>query len=123
MQTQITRRCVIEEEIEELSEKPLRRPPNGNRSTRKSVEIHGLVRDPLSLIYPLYLSLQAPTPTRLLGTMSCLALRIPQQAPCCIFHPWLLPMFPNSTKRSLDTLKGCDKCLGYQPLNGMEMER
>ena len=30
MQTQITRRCVIEEEIEELSEKPLRRPPNGN---------------------------------------------------------------------------------------------
>ena len=30
MQTQITRRCVIEEEIEELSEKPLCRPPNGN---------------------------------------------------------------------------------------------
>ena len=22
---------------------------------------------------------------------------------------------------SLDTLKGCGKCLGYQPLNGMEM--
>ena len=117
MQTQITRRCVIEEEIEELSEKPLCHPPNGNRSTRQSVEIHELVRDPL------YLSLQAPTPTRLLGTVSCLALRIPQQAPCCICHPWLLPMFPNSTKTSLDTLKRCGKCLGYQPLNGMKMER
>ena len=30
----ITRRCVIEEEIEELGEKPLRHPPSGNRSTR-----------------------------------------------------------------------------------------
>ena len=34
MQTQITRRSVIEEEIEELSEKPLRRLPSGNQSTR-----------------------------------------------------------------------------------------
>ena len=32
MQTQITRRCVIKEETEELGEKPLRRPPSGNRS-------------------------------------------------------------------------------------------
>ena len=30
----ITRRCVIEEETKELGEKPLRRPPSGNRSTR-----------------------------------------------------------------------------------------
>ena len=57
MQTQITRRCVIEEEIEELDEKPLRRPPSGNRSTKQLVGIHGLARDPPSLIYPLYLSL------------------------------------------------------------------
>ena len=56
MQTQITHRCVIEEETEELSEKPLRRPPSSNRSTRQSVEIHGLARDPPSLIYLLYLS-------------------------------------------------------------------
>ena len=41
MQIQITRRCVIEEEIEELGEKPLRYPPSGNRSTRQSVGIHG----------------------------------------------------------------------------------
>ena len=57
MQTQITRRCVIEEEIEELSEKPLRRPPSGNQSTRQSVGIYELARDTLSLIYLLYLSL------------------------------------------------------------------
>ena len=56
MQTQITCRCVIEEETEELNEKPLRRPPSGNRSTRQLVGIHGLARDPPSLIYPLYLS-------------------------------------------------------------------
>ena len=66
--------------------------------------------------------LQAPTPTSLFRTVCCLALRIPQQAPCCICHPWLLPMLPSSTKISLDTLKGCGKCLGYQPLNGMEIE-
>ena len=51
MQTQITCRCVIEEETEELGKKPLRRPRNGNRSTRQSVGIHGLARDPPSLIY------------------------------------------------------------------------
>ena len=36
MQTHITRRCVIEEETEELGEKPLRHPPSCNRSTRLS---------------------------------------------------------------------------------------
>ena len=56
MQTQITRQCVIEEETEELGEKPHRRPQSGNRSTRQLVGIHGLARDPPSLIYPLYLS-------------------------------------------------------------------
>ena len=29
-ETQITRRCVIEEEIEEFGENPLCRPPRGN---------------------------------------------------------------------------------------------
>ena len=48
MQTQITRRCVIEEEIEELGEKSLRRPPSGNQFTRQSVRIYGLARDPPS---------------------------------------------------------------------------
>ena len=123
MQTQITRRCVIQEKIKELGEKPLRRPPSDNRSIRQSVRIHGLARDPPSLIYPLYQALQAPTPTRLLRTVSCLAFRISQQAPCCICHPWLLLILPSSIKSSLDTLKGCGKCLGYQPFNGMKMKR
>ena len=56
MQTQITRQCVIEEEIEELGEKPFCYPPSGNRSTRQLVGIHGLAKDPPSLIYLLYLS-------------------------------------------------------------------
>ena len=56
MQTQITRRCVIEEKTKELDEKPLHRPPSENQSTRQSVGIHGLARDPSSLIYPMYLS-------------------------------------------------------------------
>ena len=41
MQTQITPRRVIEEEIEELGKKPLRRPLSDNRFTRQSVGIHG----------------------------------------------------------------------------------
>ena len=39
MQTHITPRRVIKEETEELGEKPLRRPPIGNRPTRQSVGI------------------------------------------------------------------------------------
>ena len=74
MQTQDNTPMCYREEIEELGEKPLRRPPSGNQSTRQSVGIHGLVIDPPSLIF------QAPTPTRLLKTVSCLALRIPQYA-------------------------------------------
>ena len=57
MQTQITPRRVIEEETEELGKKPLCCPPNGNRSTKQLVGIHGLARDLPSLIYLLYLSL------------------------------------------------------------------
>ena len=49
--TKTTQRCVIKEEIETLGVKPLRRPPSGNRSTRQSVEIHELAKDPPSLIY------------------------------------------------------------------------
>ena len=96
MQTQIACRCVIEEETEELGEKPLCHPPSGNRSTRQSVGIHGLARDSPSLIYPMYLTLQAPTPTRLLGTVSCLALQIPQSTR--LHPPSLMASFGNSPK-------------------------
>ena len=54
--TKTTQQCVIEEETEVLGVKPLCHPPSSNRSTRQSVGIHGLARDPPSLIYPLYLS-------------------------------------------------------------------
>ena len=54
--TKTTKRCVIEEETEVLDVKPLRHPPSDNRSTRQLVGIHGLARDPPSLIYLLYLS-------------------------------------------------------------------
>ena len=54
--TKTTQRCVIEEETEVLGVKPLRRPPSDNRSTRQSVEIHELARDPPSLIYPMHLN-------------------------------------------------------------------
>ena len=54
--TKTTQRCVIEEKTEVLGVKPLCRPPSNNRHTRQSVGIHGLARDPPSLIYPLYLS-------------------------------------------------------------------
>ena len=52
----ITHRCVIEEETKEFSEKPLRHPLSGNQSTRQSVGIYGLVKDPPSLIYLMHLS-------------------------------------------------------------------
>ena len=54
--TKITQRCVIKEETEALDVKPLHRPPSDNRSTRQSIGIHELARDPPSLIYPMYLS-------------------------------------------------------------------
>ena len=54
--TKTTWRCVIKEETEILGVKPLHRPPSDNRSTKQSVGIHELVRDPPSLIYPIYLS-------------------------------------------------------------------
>ena len=113
MQTQITRRCVIKEETEELGEKPLRRPPSDNRSTRHSIGIHGLARDPPSLIYPLYLSPPSSYSNkaswnRVLSSVSDPAIRLIAST-----KAWLLPMLPSSTKFLLDTLKGCGKCLGY----------
>ena len=49
-------RCVIEEETEALSAKPLRRPPSGKQSTRKCSWDTWTAIDPPSLIYPVHLS-------------------------------------------------------------------
>ena len=48
---------------------------------------------------------------------------IPQFSPIASVNEWLLPILLNSTKISLDTQNGCGKCLGYQPLNDIEIER
>ena len=113
----------MEEKTEELGEKPLRCPPSGNRSTRQSVGIHGLARDPPCLIYPLYLSplssySNKASRNRVLFGSPDPAIRLIASA-----EAWLLPMLPSSTKTLLDTLKRCDKCLDYQLLKCMEIER
>ena len=84
MQTQITRRCVIEEETEELSKKPLCRPPSDNQSTRQSVGIHGLARDPPSLIYPLYLSPSSSYSNK--ASWNCVLFSSPDPATSSMLH-------------------------------------
>ena len=54
--TKTTQQCVIKEENEVLNVKLLCRLPSGNRSTRQSIRIYELARDPPSLIYLIYLS-------------------------------------------------------------------
>ena len=123
MQTQITRQFVIEDETKELGEKPLRRPPSSNRSTKQLVRIHELARDPPSLIYLLYLSPPSSYSNKASRNRVLSSSSDPALHPIASAKSWLLPMLPSSTNSSLDTLKGCGKCLGYQPLNGIEMER
>ena len=110
----ITQRCVIEEEIEILGVKPLRRPLSGNRSTRQSVGIYRLVRDPPSLIYPLFLGPSSSYSNKasrnpVLSSSSDPTIHLIASA-----KAWLLPMLPSNTKTSLNTLKMCGKCLSYQ---------
>ena len=108
----ITRRCVIEEETKELGKKPLCHPPCSNRSTRQSIGIHELARD-LPSSYSNKVS-------RNHVLFSSLDLAI---CPIASTKAWLLPILPSNTKTPLNTLKGCGKCLSYQPPIGMEMER
>ena len=95
MQTQITYQCVTEEETEKLSKKPLHRSPSGNRFTRQSVEIHGLARDPPSLIYPLYLSLPSSYSNKTSRNRVLSSTPDPATSFMFICHPWLLPILPS----------------------------
>ena len=95
MQTQITCQCVIEEETEKLSKKPLHRSPSGNWSTRQSVKIHGLARDPPSLIYPLYLSLPSSYSNKASRNRVLSSILDPTTSSMFICHPWLLPILPS----------------------------
>ena len=99
MQTQITPRRVIEEETEELGKKPLHHPPSGNRSTRQSVGIQGCARDPLSLIYPLYLSPPSSYSNKASQNPVLSNSPNPEINPIASTNPWLLfqcfPATPN----------------------------
>ena len=121
--TKTTQRCVIKEETEVLGVKPLRHPPSSNRSTRQSVVIHGLARDRLSLIYLLYLSPPSSYSNKVFQNRVLSSSLDPAIHLIASAKSWLLSMLLSSTKSSLDTLKECGKCLSYQPLNGIEMER
>ena len=59
-------------------------PLKGNRSTRQSVGIHGLARDPPSLIYPLYLS--PPRSYSNKASRNCVLSSFPDPAPNSMLH-------------------------------------
>ena len=82
--TKTTQRCVIEEETEVLGVKPFRRPPSSNRSTRQLVGIHGLARDPPSLIYLMYLSL--PSSYSKKASWNCVLSSFPDPATSSMLH-------------------------------------
>ena len=71
----------------------------------------------------MYLALQAPTTNWLLGTLSSLAFRILQFSLIASTNEWLLLKLPNSPKILLYTQYECGKCLDYQLLKDLEMER
>ena len=123
MQTQITRRCVIEEEIEDLGEKSLHHPPSGNRSTRQSVGIHGLARDPSSLIYPLYLN--PPSFYSNKASWNCVLSSSLDPATSSMLHSPSLAS-SNASQRLKNThytLKRCGLCLGTNLLSRYDNER
>ena len=88
-----------------------------------SSSITQIVRDPPSLIYPMHLSLPSSYSNKASRN------HFLSSSPESTIHPiastkaWLLPMLPRGTKTSLNTLKGCGKCLGYRPIKCTEMER
>ena len=124
MKHKIIPRCVIEDEIEELGEKPLRRPPSSKLIHQRISWNTRITKDSPSLVYPMYLS-----PSKLLlpiDLMKPCLLQLSQSRNSAQLHPpndWLLPMFHSSTKTSLYTQYGCGKCLDYQPLKNLNIER
>ena len=115
-------RSIIEEEIEELGEKPLRCPPSGNRSTRQSVGIHGLVRDPPSLIYPLYLSPSSFYSNKASRNRVLSSFPRSRNTLDCICQSLASSNTSQQHQNLIDTQNGCGKCLGYQSLKDLEME-
>ena len=100
-----------------LGEKPLRRPPSGNRFTRQSIGIHGLARDPPSLIYPLYLSPPSSYSNKV--SRNRVLSSFPDPATSSMLH---LPSLASSNasqqlQNTHYTLKMCGLCLGANLLS------
>ena len=121
--TKTTQQCVIEEETKVFGVKPLHHPPSGNQFTRQSVRIHVLARDLPNLIYRIYLS--PPSSYSNKASRNSVLFSSPHLTIHTITSAkaWLLLILPSNTKSLLDTLKGCGKCLSYQSLKDMKMER
>ena len=92
--TKTTQRCVIEEETKVFGVKPLRRPSSGNRSTRQSVGIHGLAKNPPNLIYPMYLS--PPNSYSNKASQNCFLSSFPDPATSSMLHLPSLVFFNTS---------------------------
>ena len=105
MQTQDNTPMCYQRENQRTRRKPLCRPPSGNRSTRQSVGIHGLARDPLSLIYLMHLSPLSSYSNKASRNRVLSSSSNPAIHPIASAKAWLLPMLPNSTKTSPNTLK------------------
>ena len=121
--TKTTQRCVIEKETEVLGVKRLHRPPSDNRSTRHSVGIHGLARDPPSLIYPLYLSPSSSYSNK--ASQNRVLFSSSNPPTNSMSH---LPSLASSNasqqhQNIIEHFERFGKCLDYKPLNGIEMER
>ena len=119
----ITRQCVIEEETEVLDVKPLCRPPSGKSIHQTIIWDTRVARDPSSLIYTMHLSPPSSYSNKASRNHVLSSFPDPAIRPIASAKAWLLPMLPSSTKTSFDTQNGCGKCLGYQPLKNLKMER
>ena len=118
-------RYVIEQETEEPSKKHLRCPPSSKSIHQRISWSTRIIKDPPSkpsLLHVLELC-KLLLPIGFSEPYHLQFSRIPQFSPIASVNNWLLPMLPSSTKTSLDTQIGCGKCLGYQPLKDLEMER
>ena len=107
----------------------------GNRSTRCKTSPSGkaihqtiswdtqIAKAPLNQIYPMHLSPPSSYFNKISRNRVLSSSLDPAIRPIASTKAWLLPMLPSSTKTLLDTQNGCDKCLGYQSLKDIEMER
>ena len=115
MQTQLTPKCVIKEETEVLSEKPLRNPPSQNQSTREESWSTRITKNPPSLVYLMYLRAPSSYYQRTSRSYVFSSFPDPTIPPDCI-HQASPASFGKSPKllklqNTLYTLNRCGLCL------------